>query len=1178
MDMTKKTGLEYRKRKTKFYSFLMFLTIFNFFFLTETRSQSVLDRVISFEVKNKTLEQAVKKISKEADIEFVYVSAIFSDDKKITGKFDKVTLSDLLTEIFSDEGIIFEEEYDRVILRKEKKAKSETKGDNFQSGNSEQEKNTIRGTVKDSDDNTPLIGVTILEKGTNNGTVTDVNGNFSISVAEGAALLVSYVGFLTEEISTQGRTDIDIILVQDILSLDEVVVVGYGTQKKSDIIGSVVSLKEGELDVKSSSSIESSLQGMASGVSVQTQGGSPGAPTIIKIRGVNSINANTNPLWVIDGMIMDRNPYGIGTSNQSPMSLINQNDIESIEVLKDAAATAIYGSRASSGVIIVTTKKGQAGKGQTSLNYTTGISEITRTPQDVGYADTQEWFTIQDLAHQNILGRDFKTLDHYLRSPNAEVKLSREQAESYNTNWTDEVFRMGSFHDFNISSSKGFEGGNFYISGNYRNEKGIQLHNDFRRFTGTANLNLNPVKNLSISLKVNLANTNNERRNSGTTSIITYALPWFPVKDPTNLNRYYNPYTGSNPAASNDPDNVKNNVVQYRALIGASIEYKMPFLDGLSIRSEFSSDYIQSNIVEWTSRDIQYVGDQVPTSGAREEAITHNSYIFNVYPNFTKTLGLHDINLVVGYEMQVSGSYARQLEGVDLNGNYQELGSPNIMTSMYGGYGGERYLMAYFGRANYKFNNKYLLGFSLRRDGSSSFTEENRWGTFMAVSSGWKISEEPFMAFLGKGNSLKLRGSYGETGNQDIPASLNSPQYNDIIYYGGQTVGGVNGTLRKNIPNNNLMWETTKSADVGIDYGFLQNRINGSVAYYHKYVEDLLLWVPLSWSTGISSGNLDFGRASYDETSNQIMNNIGDMLNNGVELDIHSVNISANSFTWKTSFNISFNNTTIKKLAPHIDNDGKGLAHEGMPTRSRTGYKRAVWFIADWTGVDTETGVPMIYTLDKEHYEATGNTRRLKDEQGNYVLSYATTTNIEDNPFYQDEKSIDPTYYGGVKNSFSYKGLDLSFLVSFSGGNYILDYDRQISTVPNVTRNILSEVYEESWKQPGDDAKYPEIRARGEFLVNGSPMRGFDNADVYHNRELFKGDFIRLRNVQLGYNFDKRLIERFKLSSLRIFVQGSNLLTITDYPGFDPEGAVFVNYSSQIPQTRSFMLGLNTQF
>lgn len=930
---------------------IIFLLL-GFTFAQSISGQSVLDKKITVNIKNKTLEQAVKEISSAAKIEFVYVSTVFPENEKISKEYNEVALKELLNDLFKGKEILFEEEYSRIILRKAEHKEIEQQENSAEP----QKKNTINGKVTDKAENEPLIGVAVVEKGTTNGAVTNINGEFTITLkSTNPVLQFRYIGYDMQEISVSNKEKIDVVLTPSVSKIEEVVVVGYGTQKKSDIIGSVVSLKNEDLEMKSATSFESSLQGIASGVSVQTQGGSPGAPTIIKIRGVNSINANTNPLWVIDGMILDRNPYGVGSSNQSPMSLINQNDIESVEVLKDAAATAIYGSRASSGVIIVTTKKGKEGKAQTTVDYTSGISQISRTPQDLGFANTSQWMEIQDISFQNSLGRNFKTLDYYLRSPNAEVKLTREQADTYNTNWTDEVFRMGFFNDINLSTSKGFDKGNFYVSGNYRNEKGVQRYNDFERLTVTSNLNFEPVKNLRFGLKLNLAKTNNERRSSGTTSIITYALPWFPVKDPTNLNRYYNPYTGTNPAASNDPKNTLNNVIQYRALVGTSLEYKIQQINGLSVRSEFSSDFIQSNLVQWTSRNIQYIGDQIPTSGGREETVTHNSYIFNIYPTYNKNFGEHNLNVVAGYEMQKSGSYYRNMEGVDLNGNYQELGSPNIMTSMYGGFGGERYLMAYFGRADYKFKDKYLVGMSLRRDGSSSFTPENRWGTFLAFSAGWKISEEKFMDFLGEDNFIKIRGSYGEIGNQDIPASLSSPQYSDMIYYGGAGIGGVNGTLRKNIPNEGLRWETTRSADAGIDFGFFKNRMNGYVAYYHRYVQDLLLWVPLPWSTGIASGNNDFGQASYDETSNQIMDNIGDMLNSGIELDIHTVNIAKSNFTWKTDFNISFNNTIIKKLAPHIDNNGKGLAHEGMPTRSRTGYKRAVWFIADWAGVDPDT-------------------------------------------------------------------------------------------------------------------------------------------------------------------------------------------------------------------------------
>lgn len=1171
---------------SKLFSLSFILIILTSFQLKAAKNNdSVLLRLVSIEFKGESLPKAIKKIEEKMDVKFVYVSNILDSKIKVNGSYSDIALHKLLEILLRNTGIDFLEKHNRVVLQKKKKEKVADLNQVMLSKKGLSHKSyqfSVSGTVLDASSGEPMLGVAVMEKGTTNGTSTDFDGNYSLILSDPeAVLLFSYIGFEGQEIKVNGRSVIDVSLVVDVVKMDEVVVMGYGTQKKSNVIGSIASVKSEDLNFKSAVSVEAGLQGLTSGVSVQTQGGSPGAPTDIRIRGVNSINANTNPLWVIDGMILERNPFGVGSSNQSPLSLINEADIESIEVLKDAAATAIYGSRGSSGVIIITTKKGKGNQLQTNLSYSSGVSELTRTPQDLGYADTDRWLAIQDIAHQNSFNRNFFTDDHFLRSPNAVVRLDREEVDTINTNWTDKVFRAGLFHQINVSSSKGFEGGNFYISSSYRKEEGVQRFNDFERVTVTANTTLSPLKNLQWSLKANLARTENERRNNGTTSIISFALPWFPVFDPSNTERYFNPQTGANPAALIDPDNVRNNVEQYRALIGTSLEYNFPFLKGLSLRSEFSADIIQSNIVDWTSGNVQFLGNRESLSSAREETLTFKSNIFNVYGTFNRDFGNHFMNLVMGFETQDSETYVRTLEGFDLNGSYQQIGSPNQIERIFGGLTNERYLRAYFGRANYTFDNKYLLGFSARRDGSSNFTEENRWGNFLAFSWGWNVTNEPFFNDFGLGNTIKLRGSYGETGNQDIPSGLNFPIYSSGgINYGSSGIVGVNGTLRTNIPNEDLQWETTKSFNIGFDYAFSKNRFSGTLDYYRKVVEDLLLLVPLPLSTGIASSNPEVDRQPYDLTSNQIMSNVGDMSNTGFEFEIQSVNISKPNFSWRTNFNISFNETKVEKLASFIDENGQGLEHENIPARSRTGFRRAVWFVADWAGVDPETGVPQVYAQDKELFAVTGNTERLLDENGNPVLLPATNINIEDNPFYQDDRSIDPTYYGGITNILRYKNFDLNFLFSFSGGNYVLDYDRQISTVPNVSRNILSEVLDNSWERPGDITKYPQIRARGEFVVDGNTSRGFDNANVYHNRELYKGDFIRLRNVTLGFNLPNSLLDKFQMKAFRIFAQGNNLWTITDFPGFDPEGSTLIdqNFGSRIPQTRSVIFGLNMQF
>jgi hypothetical protein len=431
------------------------------------------------------------------------------------------------------------------------------------------------------------------------------------------------------------------------------------------------------------------------------------------------------------------------------------------------------------------------------------------------------------------------------------------------------------------------------------------------------------------------------------------------------------------------------------------------------------------------------------------------------------------------------------------------------------------------------------------------------------------LSDEQFMSFLGKSTFLKLRGSYGETGNQNVQSGLDVVNYNGSLVFGSQSIQGVNGTMPINLAVGDLTWESTKSTDVGIDFGFLENRINGSVAYYHRLVYDMLLPAPVPVSAGVFGG-------PYDFETNAIMSNIGNLVNSGLELELHSVNINTNGFRWTTDFNISFNKNVIQSLTPEADQGGKGIVSE--TTVSRKDNIRGEWFVADYAGVDRATGVPMIYALDKEEYDLTGNTIRLKDKSGIDSLIYATTTNIRGNRFYQVGKSADPKYYGGLTNTFTYKGFDFGFMFAFSGGNYILDYDRQLAAVPSETRILLKELYDNSWKQVGDVAKYPLLTARGTFIIGGVANSDFGDSYVYHNRELYKGDFIRLRNVTLGYTIPSAITRKIKMQNMRVYINATNLLTFTQYPGFDPEGAGLIYYANTIPQVKSFIFGLNLNF
>ncbi len=1174
-------------------SFLQIVIIVLFFTLAkanEGNSQEVLNKRVTVHVKDGTIREVLQKIEKEASIKFLYYSQLINESELISFDANKEKLGNILNKLLGAKKIKYEVDGNQIILSKSTASISQPSG--IESKDSKNFFTQISGQVL-MEDNEPLPGVNIVVKGTTSGTISDAEGRYSLEVSDMEGTLVfSFIGYTMKEVPIGGRTEINVTMFPDIQNLGEVVVVGYGTQKKLDVISSISTVDAKNLPTLATPNFEAGLQGMAAGVSVQSQSGAPGAPVRVLIRGTGSINLSTDPLYIIDGMPISMGASGLGSSNQSPMSLINQNDIESIDILKDAAATSIYGSRGSNGVIIVTTKSGKKGDGAVAVNYSSGFSKLTRTPADVGYANTQEWFQIMDQAYANSnVSFPDDMSEYYNNVPLANTvlaspKLTRQEAESIDTDWYNELFDLGHFQDVNLSTSKGTDQTSFFLSANYRGDNGVQNNNNLNRLSVRSNLEFKPTKRLTISSKMTFGYTRNNQRSSGITSIAVDALPWFPVRELDNPGRYFNAYTGSNPVAVRDPNNLLDQVEQYRGLGGLFIGYELPFIKGLTLRSEISGDVMQSNRVVWQGGDIRADATNTsPQSAASEEAITFTSTNYNLYGNYDRVFDKHSFSVVGGAEATRSFQYIRTVYGTGLTGKYQEIGLPTNLISIRGQKEYERYLFGYFGRFNYKFNNRYLAGVSLRRDGSSVFTEENRWGTFVALSAGWILSDEVFMSFLNGNTFLKIRGSYGETGNQGIPPNLNVVQYNNNpVIYGSSLIQGVNGTVPVNIGVTNLQWETTRSSDIGIDYGFFNDRISGSVAYYNRYVKGLLLQAGLPYSTGVSSPNdLIIGQGSYDKLST-IWGNFGDIVNSGFELDLQAINMDKSGFKWTTSINLGLNKNEIKSLTQDIDQSGGGLENVYGNAISRKGDRRAVWYIADYAGVDPQTGVPMIYALDQEAFDQDGSTQRLRNNVGEDLLLPATITNIRANRFYQDGKSGDPKYQGGITNTFQYKGFDFSFMFVFSGGNYILDYDRQQSTIVNPTRAILAEVYEKSWKESGDVAEYPEMRARFTYRVNNQNTAGFSGSESYHNGFLYKGDFIRLRNLQVGYSLPTATLERIHLKTLRVYATGANLFTLTKYPGFDPEGAGtasapgFIYYANSIPQLRTITLGVEVKF
>lgn len=1055
---------------------------------------------------------------------------------------------------------------------------------------------TVEGTVLHFEGNLPIVGASIIEKGTSRGTTTNSEGRFTLTVQEGAVLQISYVGMFTEEVPVVDEDPITVIMIPTVEELDEIVVIGYGTRKRRDIIGSVSSVSGEDLHALPSASITSALQGRAAGVQVTNTSGVPGSQVNIRIRGESSISINNAPLWIIDGMPVYSGgglERTIGSTSQDPMSMLNLSDIESIEVLKDAAATSIYGSRGSNGVILVTTKSGRRDAGGTNVNYSSGFTTLNRKPEDIGFANTEEWFSLVDRARANSGLPHFDPFDiikFYRDEPVA--MLSREQAEKINTDWFDQILRTGSYHDLNVSSSRGGEMGSFYLSLNYNDTESILKENYFKRFSTRANFDFNPVDNLTVGSRLNFSFTENTRvaqqvggaigaggggANAGWGNANRVSLPWFPIYNPSHPSGYWNPMSGANLVASVDPNNHHDVVEQYRGLGSIFLDYNVPFITGLNIRSEAAVDFIQNNSVYWVTEYLRELG-----SYAADRAVTRKSFNYNIYGNLNRDFGDgHNIQATFGAEWQTVSRYTRNMSGQNLSGTYKQLGNPADYLEIFSGLNEEEYLLGYIGRLDYKFRDKYYAGVSLRRDGSSKFLPERRWEIFPAYSLGWIISDEDFFTPLWV-EMLKLRGSYGRTGNKDINPNLFQTNFtNNRAHRYGEPTLIPGGSRISNLGTPTLTWETTNSYDVGIDFEIFRSRISGSLAYYLQDVDDLLLFSMLPQSSGV----------------NGVWNNIGNMRNHGLEFSLYSTNVHRpeSAFRWTTDFNFSTNNNEVLSLTPMLDRDGRGVESGG--TISRTGGRLWAWYMAEFAGVDPEKGVDMIYEIDYAHWQATGET--IKTGR----LIPATQTNLARNRLILEDKTRLPRFTGGMTNRIEYRGFDLNILITFSGGHYIYDYEEKRTTMVQYGQVLLrKDMLENTWENPGDNAKYPMLTWDSQYpwgwdidkpnpewtgdpdhpLATGYWVGGPDSGMTYgynnetnsYSKYLYKGDYLRVQNIELGYRFPTTTTTRLGLQGLRIYGSASNMFLWTrEYTGWDPETGGGV-----LPPLRAFNIGVSAQF
>jgi len=1024
----------------------------------------------------------------------------------------------------------------------------------------------VTGIVKDQKGE-PLVGVSVLEKGTTNGVVTDLDGKFTIRVTSGSSILtITYMGYKKRELWVQHGKMLDVVLQEDVSELDEVMVIAYGTKKKRDVIGSVTKVKSDDLVLSTGGRFENALQGKAAGVQIVNDGIAGNTPQI-KIRGIRSVSSGTDPLWVVDGMV------GGDASN------LNFYDIESIEILKDAAATAIYGSRGSNGVIIVTTKRGKQGTPQFSISYEYGVTSLTK--KNLGIASTEEYFEVMDLARQHTGKEAFDPQRDVIKPfwNNCESEITREEAMLQHHDYVGMTTRTGFYHDLNVSVTQGSESVSNYASFNYRKDETNLKGRGLESYS--ARLNTDYKKGL-LSLGVQAFG---RFRVMDNVSYWDYSplVPWYKIYDENSPSGYWNPRmgngaTGMNPMALIDGRYRDNESRNLNLRLNAYIELAIPKLKGLAVRADASLGYGNSQNNSWTSNMITRDNNLDGDSGSRNKNTSYSQQ-YHLFGKYKATFGLHGIDAVLGIESSRGYTDYLTLSGKKLTGNFQELSGIGTYNSNSTGYiSGENYGMSFFSRLDYKFMERYLVGASFIREGSSKFVKENRWANFFSASAGWIISDEAFMKSFDWISMLKLRGSYGETGNQNIPSEATITSY---AMKSKQFYDGTPNMYMWSVPNKGAKWEKTKSIDVGIDYAFFNNRLNGSIAYYRQNVDDMLLKVQLPASAGIPDKNFSIN------FNNSMWANIGSMYNEGFEFDINYNVINAKDFSWNTGFNLTYNRNEVTALSPDVDTKGTGIINTRPGVITKKGLPIGTYFLAEWAGVDPEKGIGLIYEIDQDVYSKTGRTVKT----GNVIP--ATGNNINKNRIIQDGKSGMPKVYGGWTNNFTYRNFDLSFMFYFSTGNYIYNRWMDINSKAGDGRNnVIAGLVGDSWQQPGDNSKYPEIRWGNQYNIkdDGTPGTGnYGSNDVGTTQFLEKASFLRLKNLTFGYTLPENLCRKIAISKLRLYVTATNLFTITDFSGWDPEVRLSNNKNgansqgilfqgNEMPQIRNFSIGASLNF
>lgn len=1019
---------------------------------------------------------------------------------------------------------------------------------------------TISGRVTDAGTGQPLPGVGVAVKGTTMGAYTGGDGAFTVNVNdENATLVISYLGYVKQEVSTAGRTTIDVKLQEDSKALAEVMVVAYGTADQKSFTGSASAIKSESIEKLQVNDVTKALGGLTPGVQVVQTSGQPGSTGQVRIRGVGSVASSSTPLYVVDGA-----PFS------GDLNAINPNDIESMTVLKDASAAALYGSRAANGVIVITTKGGSAPKKPTiTFGATYGVSDFA--VKDYKNVNSNEYYELtwealrndaratsslwqgkfaspEEYASKNVVSRiagggaNGQQYNPYNDNEpiGLDGKLKAGLTPAWEDDWRDALFRKAVRQEYDFGIQGGNEKTNYYFSGNYLNQEGAFITSGFERYTSRLRVTSQVTDKIKFGVNALISNTDqNSPTSSGTSfrNVVSWGrniAPVYPIQRRRNADGSFidnpsiydfntsRPYGGNgNPVGTTALDMLKRNVLTWS--LNTFGEVALPF--DLKYKTTFA--LTGDNTKDFTFYNPLY-GDGAGVGGRGTQwRSSFVEYTINHILSYSKSFGQHQIDALGGFEAfnnKYDYIYGQKTNFLPLPG-LTELDNASTLNSL-NSQNDRRSLMSFLGQVNYNFMDKYYLSGSFRRDGSSRFADEKRWGNFFSVGGSYRISQEDFMSNLSWIGDAKIRASYGTSGNEGLLTSGGSADYYSFrgLYQTGYSNLSAPGIILEKMENRNLSWEKQAAFNVGID-ATIFDRFDVSLDYYDRRSEDLLFNKPMPPSSGFST----------------VFDNLGAIRNSGVEFNLNADIINGDDFVWNANFNAAHNKNELTKLPQETILQGT--------KQLKVGHSIYDFFIQDFAGVDPQTGLSLWY-------------KDVKDADGN-VTERVTTSNYNDAGRYYVGTAL-PDVTGGVTNNFAYKGFDLSVFLTYSLGGEILntDYSGLMHGGDRAGTNWNSDILNR-WQKPGDVTNVPRLGTSQDLNTNGQS-----------SRFLVDASYLRLRNVTLGYTLPQSLQERVGLKNARVFVQGDNLWTAFKADGLDPEQSIDGLTNSRFPTQKTYSVGL----